>query len=61
MNEEYKNENINLIKTYLSHIIEMFETNKVDLVQAIHYEHFFYYEIYLPLLKEFKEESRYEE
>lgn len=34
MNEEYKKENINLIKKH-------------------------YYEIYLPLLEEFKEESRY--
>jgi hypothetical protein len=61
MNEEYKEENIRLTIKYLEHILEMFKNKNIDLAGSIHYEHFFYYDVYLPLLQEFKEESRYKE
>ena len=61
MNEEYKERNIELMKTYLKHILEIVDKHDIGLVNAIHFEHLLYYDVYTPLVKITGEESRYNE
>ena len=61
MHEEYKEQSIELIKIYLKHILEILDRHDIGFVNAIHFEHLLYYEVYTPLLKIAGEESRYEE
>lgn len=48
--EEYKQENIELIKKYLKELQKL-DYEKLDLTTAITLEHRLYYDIYLPFKK----------